>query len=73
MLESRPPGVFISIKTNSDLVLSASSMVLTMYSAVIGCMGAWTVIFKIEAPVEEKIMQIDTRRRNNLLATVIEL
>jgi len=31
------------------------------------------VIFKIEAPVEEKIMQIDTRRRNNLLATVIEL
>jgi hypothetical protein len=47
--ESSPPGVFRTRMIKRAFSFSALSIVLTMYSEEIGCMGASTVILKIEA------------------------
>jgi hypothetical protein len=72
MEESRPPGVLRLMMTRESPSRSALSIVLTMYSAEIGWIGASTVIFRIAAD-EMAEGRSRRRRRREILARTLSL
>jgi len=61
---SKPPGVFKFIMTKLAFSFSALSIVFLIYSEVIGWIGAWIVIFKIDAKLVKGRRKMRRMRRN---------